>query len=59
LKVGKVYGWQLKAFLEEELEHVFSRNPDRLFGGWLPRFSGMKVVFEAFAKKGERLKEVS
>ncbi len=58
LKVGKVYGWQLKSFLEEELEHVFSRNPDRLFGGWLPRFSGMKVVFEAFAKKGERLKEV-
>jgi hypothetical protein len=58
LKVGKVYGWQLKAFLEEEIEHVFSRNPGQLFGGWLPRFSGMKVIFEAFAKRGEHLKEV-
>lgn len=58
LKVGKVYGWQLKSFLEEELEHVFSRDPERLFGGWLPRFSGMSVSFEAFANKGERLKEV-
>lgn len=58
LKVGKVFGWQLKSFLEEEIEYVFSKDPKRLFGGWLPRFSGMSVTFKAFAKKGERLKRV-
>ena len=58
LKVGRVYGWQLRTFLEEEIDHVFPRNPGRLFGGWLPRFSGMKVFFEASAQKGRRLKEV-
>lgn len=58
LKVGKVYGRQLKAFLEEEIEQVFSRDPKQLFGGWLPRFSGMSVTFEAFAKRGEHIKEI-
>jgi hypothetical protein len=41
LKVGKVTGRQLRAFWEREAEHVFSPDPEKLFGGWLPRPSGI------------------
>ncbi len=58
LKVGKVTGRQLRAFWERETEHVFAADPDRLFGGWLPRPSGMTVRFAAHAPEGHRVREV-
>ncbi len=58
LKVGKVTGRQLRAFWEQELENVFSPNPEKRFGGWLPRPSGMTVRFRAAAPKGERVQAI-
>jgi len=58
LKVGKVTGRQLRAFWERELEHVFATDPARLFGGWLPRPSGMTVRFAAHAPEGRRVREI-
>jgi 2',3'-cyclic-nucleotide 2'-phosphodiesterase (5'-nucleotidase family) len=58
LKVGRVTGRQLRNFWEQELEHVFSRNPDKLFGGWLPRPSGMTIRFRAHAPAGQRVQEI-
>jgi 2',3'-cyclic-nucleotide 2'-phosphodiesterase (5'-nucleotidase family) len=58
LKVGKVTGRQLREFWELELEHVFAADPEKLFGGWLPRPSGMTVRFQATAPAGQRLREV-
>ncbi|WP_165253372.1 bifunctional metallophosphatase/5'-nucleotidase [Paludisphaera soli] len=57
LKVGRVTGRQLRAFWERELEHVFAEDPTRLFGGWLPRPSGMTLRFVAHAPEGERVRE--
>ncbi|KAJ3051049.1 hypothetical protein HK102_012144, partial [Quaeritorhiza haematococci] len=58
LKVGRVTGRQLRAFWERELEHVFAEDPTRLFGGWLPRPSGMTLRFVAHAPEGERVREI-
>lgn len=58
LKVGKVKGRQLRAFWERELEHVFASDPEKLFGGWVPRPSGMTVRFAAHAPEGRRVREI-
>ena len=58
IKVGKVTGRQLREFWEREIEHVYARDPDKLFGGWLPRPSGMTVRFVAHAPYGHRVKEI-
>ena len=41
MKVGKVTGRQLREYLENELELVYSKDPWKLSGGWGPRASGM------------------
>ena len=58
LKVGKVTGKQLREFWEREAEHVFSPDPEKLFGGWLPRPSGMTVRLVANAPMGQRVREI-
>lgn len=58
LKTGKVTGEQLRAFWERELENVFAADPSKRFGGWVPRPSGMELVFDARAPKGERVREI-
>lgn len=58
VKVGKITGKQLREFWERETEHVYARDPSRLFGGWLPRPSGMTVRFLAHASFGHRVKEI-
>ncbi len=55
VKLGKVTGAQLQAFWESEIDHVFPRDPNALFGGWLPRVAGMKVVFRADAPLGHHV----
>lgn len=58
LKVGTITGKQLWDYLEAEMELVFSKHPHKLSGGWGPRPSGVKVVFEAAANPGSRIKKV-
>lgn len=58
MKVGTITGKQLWDYLETEMELVFSKHPHKLSGGWGPRPSGVKVVFEAGANPGSRIKEV-
>jgi 2',3'-cyclic-nucleotide 2'-phosphodiesterase (5'-nucleotidase family) len=55
LKTGWVTGEELKAYLESELELVFSKNPWKLNGGWGVRASGMSMVFTVSAGTGRRL----
>jgi len=59
IKTGSVTGKQLRDYLEHELELVFSRDTWKLSGGWGPRFAGTEVRFAAFAKAGQRLREVN
>lgn len=58
LKTGKVTGRQLHDFWESELHHVFARNAEELFDGWVPRPSGMTVRFVAGREKGNRVREI-
>lgn len=58
LKVGWVTGSELKAYLEDELELVFSSDPWKLSGGWGPRASGLAMTYVALAPAGGRLKSV-
>jgi 2',3'-cyclic-nucleotide 2'-phosphodiesterase (5'-nucleotidase family) len=58
IKTGWVTGAELKAYLEKELELVYSKNPWKLNGGWGPRASGMTIAFNALAGPGQRLVSV-
>ncbi|HSN29487.1 MAG TPA: bifunctional metallophosphatase/5'-nucleotidase [Kofleriaceae bacterium] len=59
IKQGWVTGKQLRDYLEDELELVFSANPWKLSGGWGPRASGLQMTFESKAPKGARLRSVT
>lgn len=58
LKIGTVTGAQLRQFWESEVDHVFADDPKRLFGGWIPRVSGMKVRFRTDRPLGQRVLSV-
>lgn len=58
VKTGKASGQQIINWLEQELHHVFASNSQERFGGWLVRFSGLEVTFNANKSKGERLSSV-
>ncbi|MGZ3749340.1 MAG: 5'-nucleotidase C-terminal domain-containing protein, partial [Pseudobdellovibrionaceae bacterium] len=58
LRVGKVTGAQLKSFWEQEIENVYSSDARKLFGGWLPRPSGMTLKFKVGAPFGQRVQEI-
>lgn len=55
MKIGWVTGKELKAYLEKELELVYSADPKKLSGGWGPRASGMSIRYRALAEPGRRL----
>jgi 2',3'-cyclic-nucleotide 2'-phosphodiesterase (5'-nucleotidase family) len=55
MKAGWITGAELKAYLENELELVFSKDPWKLNGGWGVRASGLSMVFKASAEPGRRL----
>jgi sulfur-oxidizing protein SoxB len=59
IKTGKLSGKQLKDFYEREIENVFSEDPEKLFGGWLPRTSGLHVKFKVSDPPLKRIQEMS
>ncbi|SEA25628.1 bifunctional metallophosphatase/5'-nucleotidase [Psychroflexus halocasei] len=59
VKTGKATGQQLTDWLEQELHNVFAANPSERFGGWLVRFSGMELKFNAQKPKGERIVSIT
>lgn len=58
LKRGNVTGQQMKDWWEQELENVFSKDPNKQVGGWVPRVAGMEVTFTAGNDKGNRVKDM-
>ena len=58
VKTGKASGAQIEEWLEQEIHNVFAKNPSERFGGWLIRFSGMELKFNADKPKGERIVSV-
>ena len=59
VRTGTVNGQQIKDWLEKELNNVFAKNASERLGGWVIKFKGMHVSFNAFAEKGKRVQDVS
>jgi S-sulfosulfanyl-L-cysteine sulfohydrolase len=57
VRTGEVSGQQILDWLEKELNNVFAQNAKERFGGWMIKFSGMKIKFYAFGENGKRVKE--
>ncbi|MBK6263543.1 5'-nucleotidase C-terminal domain-containing protein [Marivirga sp. S37H4] len=59
IKTGKASGRQIKDWLEKEIHNAFSPNANERFGGWMVRFSGMRVEFDVQKEKGERVQSIT
>ena len=59
VRTGAVKGKQIWDWLEKELHNVFAKDASERFGGWVIKFKGMKITFNAFAEKGERVHTVA
>jgi S-sulfosulfanyl-L-cysteine sulfohydrolase len=55
IRTGKVTGKQIKEWLERELNNVFAADASKRFGGWVIKFKGMEVKFNAFGEEGQRV----
>ncbi|MGZ5286776.1 MAG: bifunctional metallophosphatase/5'-nucleotidase [Flavisolibacter sp.] len=58
VRTAKVTGAQLLEWLEKELNNVFAKDASKRFGGWVVKFKGIKVSFNAFAEMGKRVQSV-
>ena len=59
VRTGKVTGAQLLKWLEKELNNVFAEKAENRFGGWVVKFKGMEVTFNAFGPEGGRVQSVT
>lgn len=59
VRTGAVSGKQIADWLEKELHNVFAKDASQRFGGWVIKFKGMTISFNAFADPGKRVKEVA
>ncbi|OYU95210.1 MAG: bifunctional metallophosphatase/5'-nucleotidase [Bacteroidetes bacterium B1(2017)] len=57
-RTAKATGKQLKEWLEKELNNVFAKDASKRVGGWVVKFSGMKVSFNAFGEMGSRTQSI-
>ena len=58
VRTGKATGQQLLTWLERELQNVFAAEASKRLGGWVVRFKGMEVDFNAFAPVNQRVQAV-
>lgn len=59
VRTAKVSGKQLRNWLEKELNNVFSNDASKRFGGWVVKFKGIEVTFNAFAEMGKRIQSIN
>ncbi len=59
VRTAKVTGAQLMTWLEKELNNVFAKDASKRFGGWVVKFRGMEVEFNAFGEQGKRVQKVT
>jgi 2',3'-cyclic-nucleotide 2'-phosphodiesterase (5'-nucleotidase family) len=58
IRTATVTGKQLQDWLEKELNNVFAKDAAQRFGGWVVKFKGMEVTFNAFGETGKRVQSV-
>ncbi len=59
VRTAKASGKQLMEWMEKELNNVFAKDASKRFGGWVVKFKGMEVSFNAFADMGKRVQHMS
>ncbi len=59
IRTAKVTGKQLNEWIEKELNNVFAKDASKRFGGWVIKFKGMEVSFNAFGEMGKRVQDVT
>lgn len=59
VRTAKATGAQLLSWLEKELNNVFAKDAGKRFGGWVVKFKGMEVTFNAFGEAGKRVQAVT
>jgi 2',3'-cyclic-nucleotide 2'-phosphodiesterase (5'-nucleotidase family) len=59
VRTAKVTGAQISTWLEKELNNVFAKDASKRFGGWVVKFKGMEVEFNAFGEQGKRVQKVT
>ena len=55
VRKGEVSGRQLYDWMENELNNVFAADAAKRFGGWVTKFKGMEITFNAFGEEGQRI----
>jgi 2',3'-cyclic-nucleotide 2'-phosphodiesterase (5'-nucleotidase family) len=59
IRTAKTSGKQIKDWLEKELNNVFAKDASKRFGGWVVKFKGMEITFNAFGETGKRVQTVT
>ncbi len=57
IRTAEITGKQLNDWLENELNNVFARDASERLGGWVTKFKGMRIEFNAYGEKGNRVKK--
>ncbi|MCC6703116.1 MAG: 5'-nucleotidase C-terminal domain-containing protein [Fluviicola sp.] len=58
-RMGKVTGQQITNWMEKELNNVFASDAGKRFGGWVVKFKGIQVRFNAFGEEGKRVQSIT
>jgi sulfur-oxidizing protein SoxB len=59
VRTAKATGKQIREWLEKELNNVFSKDASKRFGGWVVKFKGLEVEFNAFGEPGARIQKIT
>ena len=59
VRTASVTGAELLTWLEKELNNVFAKDAAKRFGGWMVKFRGLEVAFQAFGEAGKRVQSVT
>jgi S-sulfosulfanyl-L-cysteine sulfohydrolase len=59
IRTAEITGNQLIDWLENELNNVFAKDASQRLGGWVTKFKGMKIEFNAYDEKSNRVKKVT
>ncbi|MEI6411804.1 MAG: bifunctional metallophosphatase/5'-nucleotidase [Bacteroidota bacterium] len=59
VRTAKATGKQIREWLEKEMNNVFSKDASKRVGGWLVKFKGLEVEFNAFGEPGARIQKIT
>ncbi|MBK7689918.1 MAG: 5'-nucleotidase C-terminal domain-containing protein [Bacteroidetes bacterium] len=59
VRTAMASGKQIVEWLEKELNNVFATDASKRFGGWVVKFKGMHVSFNAFGATGKRVQNIT